>query len=83
MQLMAQDSLQNPSKVNSTKFQDAQETIGLMERGSACIKYKYEHVTERTTREIVLVFYHKDATALGSLLLLMLHRCFIASSQFD
>jgi len=47
--------------------QDATSTVELMSKGQAFIKYNYEHVTEKTTREIVSVFYKKDATPLGSL----------------
>jgi hypothetical protein len=67
MKLMAQSSLTNPSKIIDTKFTDATSTIDLMTRGSAFIKYDYEHVTEKTTRSIVLVYYQKDSTSLGSL----------------
>ena len=43
------------------------DTIELMTRGSAFIKYNYETSTQRTVRDIVLVFYEKDQTPLGSL----------------
>ncbi len=36
-----------------------------MQKGQAFVKYNYEHVTEKTSRESV--FYLKDSTSLGSL----------------
>ena len=65
MRLMAQDSLTNPTKSNESKFDDAHQTLELMAKGQAFIRYHYEHVTEQTHREIVLLFYKKDTTPLG------------------
>lgn len=67
MKLMSQNSLNNPTKTNQTTYKDATETIEMMTKGSAFIKYDYEKVSEKTTREIVLVFYQPDTTPLGSL----------------
>lgn len=60
-------SMASANKSGDSKFNDAQNAIELMTKGQAFIRYQYEHVTEQTTREIVLLFYKKDATPLGSL----------------
>jgi len=55
------------SKATGDFSADAAEAIDLMSRGAAFIKYNYESVTEKTSRDIVMVWYKKDDTPLGSL----------------
>jgi hypothetical protein len=59
MKMMASQS----SSLQAGKTVDAaQDAIDLMCKGSAFIKYDYEPVTQRTNRDIVVVWYKKDAT---------------------
>ncbi len=51
----------------SSDFSQASDTIQMMSKGAAFIKYDHEFVTEQTTRTIVIVFYKKDSQPLGSL----------------
>jgi hypothetical protein len=67
MRLMAANSAAAGGKVDSSFGADATVTVDLMSKGQAFIRYEHEHVTEKTTRSIVNVFFKKDATPLGSL----------------
>ena len=52
---------------STPKALDATAAIELISKGSAFLKYDYDPATDQTQRDIVTVFYQKDATALGSL----------------